>query len=130
MFRMSKDNQPFWVRHADKATMLCYGFAYLAGGGIILYQAAIWFIYTEFNYMSVDWFLNAVNAPFFSDAGSWYNRPEKWVESQKYLKLVLEWFPTSVAAFLLGNFLGGGIDNAVNNWHRSSIVRGDRFENA
>jgi hypothetical protein len=127
MTAMSK--HPFWVRHADKATFLFRMAAYLGGGGIIAYQAVIWFLYTEFNYMSLDWFFSVTKTPFFSDGGSWYNQPDRWEQFHTYFKLAMEWIPLSVAVFLLGNFLAGFIDERVNGWHRSHIQKGDPYEN-
>lgn len=117
---MSQYQAPAWERVTDLlAGFFNYGVAGIGGVGIIVYQAVIWFIYTTFNYMSLEWFFKQVNIPFFTSPSSWYNAPQTWPQVHQYFVLFCQWMPLSISLMILGKFIGGWIDNAAMDYGRA-----------
>ncbi len=117
---MSQYQAPAWERVTDLlAGFFNYGVAGIGGVGIIVYQAVIWFLYTTFNYMSLEWFFKTMNVPFFTDSQSWYSHPDKWEQFHRYFVPFFQWMPLSITLIIVGKFIGGWIDDKAMNYGRA-----------
>ncbi|HRH93638.1 MAG TPA: hypothetical protein PKV72_03860 [Candidatus Peribacteria bacterium] len=117
---MSQYQSPWWTRITDLlAGFFSYGVAGIGGIGIIVYQAVIWFIYTTFNYMSLEWLFRQLHIPFFTSPSSWYNAPQTWPQVQQYVVLFFQWMPLSISLMIVGKVIGGWIDNAAMDFERA-----------